>query len=74
MMRKETENMLTTFENQNSIVKNVFDTSEVKARGINIKYIVILNRNNPGLKRNSELLSLLYSLPTDMKKMLRNGK
>ena len=33
MMRKETENLLTTFENEDSIVKHVFDT-KVKARGM----------------------------------------
>merc|ERR1711942_323414 len=31
-------------------------------------------RSTGGLKRNSELLNVLYSLPPDMKKMLRNGK
>ena len=32
MMRKETENLPTTFENEESIVKHAFDT-KVKARG-----------------------------------------
>ena len=27
-----------------------------------------------GMKRNSELLTVLYSLPEDMRKMLRNGR
>ena len=40
LMRKETENLLTTFENQDSIEKHIFDT-KVKARG---RYIVILSK------------------------------
>ena len=42
--------------------------------GKSTKYFDSLNSCFLGLKRNSELLNVLYSLPPDMKKMMRNGK
>ena len=42
----------------------------------NLFYNIILGKTfiSLGMKRNSELLTVLYSLPEDMSKMLRNGR
>ena len=42
----------------------------------NLFYNIILGKTfiSLGMKRNSELLTVLYSLPEDMIKMLRNGR